>query len=370
VRISREPLTYELHNQEGRISERSFFRDMLAARNGDIGAMERLSRHNREMVVEKRALNETAGTGGDFVAPIYLMNDWIKLARAGRITADACTHMELPPSTNSLNVPKLATGTATAYQADLGNVQSTDPTTSIVTVTVNTVAGNNDLSRQLFDRMLPGFDQVLLGDLAADYNTRLNIGVLSGNGSSPNPRGILEQSEVNTVTFTSASPTVTELYGWLANALQLINTKRYLPATAFILHPRRWAWLLAQVDTTGRPLVVPHASGAYNAVGNLQEVVAEGIVGQLLGVPVLLDPSIPTTKGAGTNQDVIIAARVEDLYLWEEPAPVYFKVFEEVLSKELAIRLQVFGYSAFTAARYPQSISVVSGTGLVTPVFV
>jgi HK97 family phage major capsid protein len=299
------------------------------------------------------------------------MQDWIKLARAGRVTADACTQMDLPPSTNSLIMPKLKTGTATAAQSDLGTVSSHDPETETITVPVITIAGNQDLARQLFDRMLPGFDTVLFGDLAADYATRLDINVLSGNGSAPNSRGILETAGIEKVTFTSASPTVAELYGWLADAAQRISSKRYLAASAIIMHPRRWGWLLAQVDTTGRPLVVPHASGAYNATGNMENVAAQGIVGELQGLPVLLDPSIPTNLGAGTNQDSIIVARVEDSYLWENQAqPVNFRVFEEVLSKELAIRLQVFGYSAFTGARYPQSIATVGGTGLVTPVFV
>jgi hypothetical protein len=34
-----------------------------------------------------------------------------------------------------------------------------------------------------------------------------------------------------------------------------------------------------------------------------------------------------------------------------------------------AIRLAVWGYSAFTAGRYPSSTSVIVGTGLVAPSF-
>jgi hypothetical protein len=44
-------------------------------------------------------------------------------------------------------------------------------------------------------------------------------------------------------------------------------------------------------------------------------------------------------------------------------------VLPEVGSGTLTVRLQVFNYAAFTAARYLSGIAVISGTGLVTPVF-
>ncbi len=370
IRVSREPLTYEQRAEDGSVSQLSFFRDMVNAQRGNPGAIERLGRHQQEMVVEKRALSETAGEGSDFTPPVYLTDQWVNLARAGRVTADACTHLELPPSTPSVNLPVLEAGTAVAAQKDLGNVENKDAKTATLTVPVITVAGNQDLSRQLFDRMLPGTDVVIWGDLVAAYNTAIDTEVLNGSGTAPHSRGILQTSAINAVTFTSASPTVAELYGYIADAIQRINSNRFLPPSAIIMHPRRWGWLTAQVDTTGRPLVVPYAGGPQNAEGNLANVAAQGVVGTMLGLQVIVDPSIPTNLGAGTNQDIIIVARVEDLYLWEEQAnPVYLKAFEQVLSEKLAVRLQAYGYSAFTAGRYPKAISTVGGTGLVTPVF-
>jgi hypothetical protein len=38
-----------------------------------------------------------------------------------------------------------------------------------------------------------------------------------------------------------------------------------------------------------------------------------------MGLPVVTDPSIPNTLGAGTNEDRIIMMRASDLYLWESP---------------------------------------------------
>jgi len=104
-----------------------------------------------------------------------------------------------------------------------------------------------------------------------------------------------------------------------------------------------------------------------NPAGILGDVASENIVGQIQGVPVIVDANIPTNTGAGSNQDTIIVTRLEDQYLFES-APVV-RVFEQALTSTAAIRLQIFGYMAFTAARYAKSTTLITGTGLVTPSF-
>jgi hypothetical protein len=43
--------------------------------------------------------------------------------------------------------------------------------------------------------------------------------------------------------------------------------------------------------------------------------------------------------------------------------------FEDVKSAELEVKMVVYGYSAYTANRYPNAFALVGGTGLVTPTF-
>lgn len=342
----------------------SFFKDIVSAKldNGR-DAIERLLRHD----AEARALNETAGTGGEFVYPLWMMDAWVKLARASRPTADACNSQPLPDDTNSINLPTVSTGTTTAVQSDGGSVSSTDMGTSSVTATVKTIAGQQDIARQLLDRSTPGIDQVIFDDLTRDYATKLDVQVLNGSGAGANATGILNVASINTSTYTDATPTVGELYSKLADIIQKIHANRFLPPEAFVMHPVRWGWILAALDTTNRPLVTPYAP--FNATGILERVASENVVGNMLGLPVIVDASIPTTLGAGT-EDAIICARFSDLYLFEQPAPgVNVRTYEEVLSGNLQIRFQVWGYFAFLGNRYAKSIGKVTGTGLIAPVF-
>jgi HK97 family phage major capsid protein len=361
----------------------SFVKDQLAAQKGDGRAVERIVRAGKELasvgkpmtdkdgnVLEERAIAETAGAGGELVAPLYLQDEYLKLARAARPYFDCLTPRPLPPNTNSINIPGLETGTAVAAQADLGNVQSTDLKTKLLTFPVITEAGQQDFARQLFDRAVPELaDMVVFPDLVADYLTKTDVQAISGNGSSPNAKGVLSAVLAGgKVTFTSGSPTVKELYKKMADAIQRVHTKRFLPPDAIIMHPRRWGWLLASVDTAERPLILPIAEAHFNSLGALQRVASEAVVGSMFGLPVIVDASLPTNEGAGTNQDAIIIQRTADAWVLEDE-PVKTRVYEEVLSKELAVRAQVFNYLALTHERYATAIAVIQGTGLVEPTF-
>ena len=360
VRVTKEPLTYERGNGH------SVFRDLVSAKTQhDAEAEARIAQHHREMAVEMRTKpNQSAGQGGEFIAPIWMQQEWIKLPRAGRAVADSLNRKPFP-GTNSLNLPKIASGTEAAVQTPDGeSVKSTDATTTSVTGAAQTIAGQQDVSMQLVDLSNPGIDEVLLDDLGRDYNQRVDI--LCINSSTSNAKGLLQLSGTNSVTFTQATPTVPQLYPKVANAVQKIHTGIYRPPTVIAMHPRRWAFILAGLDTQNRPLVTPYAG--VNAVGKVQGVVSEAQVGEMQGIPVIVDANLPTNEGEGTNQDSILVYSAPDLYLFEDDVP-RLRVLSEVLSGTLQVRLQIYNYVILIAGRLPKAISKIQGTGLEEPSF-
>jgi HK97 family phage major capsid protein len=375
VSIGREPMTYD------RGKDTSFFRDLVRMKlDGDLAAHDRLQRHLRELDVvrehgtaEQRVfLSSTDGTGGDFVAPVYLFDDWLPVVRAGRPFANAVTQRPLPPNTDTLTIPRLATGSAMAAQADLGAVLETDPTTAALTVGVKTVAGQVTMSRQLLDRGQPGMDQVIFADLASDYDLRIDLQCVTGGGTGANAKGVLSDSNRIQVTYTDGTPTVGELYLKIADATQQVVTNRGLPANLIVMHPRRWSWFSAALDSSQRPLIVPaggngqNAWGAANTVGGFDP--NSGFVGTLFGLPVITDANVPTNLGAGTNEDTIIITRREDVWLMED-TPLKTRIDESVASANLNVVLQAYNYFAFTTERFSKATATIGGTGLVAPTF-
>lgn len=367
------------HAQEVRVDLPAIEARMIAARGGY--AHELRDDNDRSVEIsyrqggggdlEQRDLTRVDGAGGEFVPPLWLMEEYIGLARAGRVTADLCNMMPLPPGTDTINIPRVATGTAVAIQtADNAAVQETDMTTNSVTASVRTIAGQQDVALQLLDQSPLAFDQITFADLAEDQAFKTDVQVISGTNAAGQVRGILSIGGLVIVTYTDLTPTVPELYPKLADSANRIATTRFRPPTAVIMHPRRWYWALAAVDTATRPLVSMDAQGPNNALANAfpaNPLAQGGPVGVTPFGPVYLDPNIPTNLGAGTNEDTVIFARPEEYYLWE--GPIRTRVLPDVGSGNLTIRFQLYNYAAFMPDRRVANTAVVQGTGLVTPTF-
>jgi HK97 family phage major capsid protein len=362
VKVTREPEIYR-----SGLGGRSYFRDLhLSTYRGDRDATERLARNNKGREVEERALTTVNGAGGEFVPPLWLEKEFVRLARPGRITGNLVPTQALPSGTDSINVPKVATGTAVAVQGTQNTaVQQTDLTTTSISSSVTTIAGGQTVSLQLIEQSPLNVDDVILADLAAAYAVQYNSLILSGSGTGGNPTGVLTLSGTNSVSITAT--TAVGLYSAIANAIQLIHTNRYLPPDTIIMHPRRWAMLLAAVDSSNRPLVVPNANNPMNALGTAGEPVSQGYVGTIQGLPVYVDALIPTNGGAGTNQDTVIVGRFADLIAWE--GNVKAEAFPQTYANQLSIFVRLYNYMSFQPARYPKSLAVVAGAGLVPPTF-
>lgn len=344
-------------------------KDLISASmHGDHQARERLQRNNREVAnaPEHRALSSADGAGGEWVPPLWLMNESLQLARAGRVVADQISRQPLPEGTDSLKLPRMATGTAVAEQVTQNtDINITDATTDSVSADVATIAGGQVVSLQLIEQSPVPLDRMILPDLLADLATKTDRFTLANNAAGK--QGILAIAGTNQVSYTDSTPTMAELYPKVADAIQQIHTGRFLPPTKIFMHPRRWAWASAQSDSTGRPLVVPAAQMPSNAAAAMGAVVAEGFVGSMQGLPVFVDPNIPTNLGTGTNEDRIIVARAEDIVLWESVPRA--EAMREPLARQLSVLLRVYNYAAVQAGRYPKAISVIGGTGLATPTF-
>lgn len=362
VEVVAEPLTYEAD------APHSIFRDLVAAQKGNGAASQRLERHMTEMRVENRTSSLVGGTdadGGYLVAPVYLQDEFVALARPGRKLVDAVGTKPLPPNTDSINIPTMDSGVAVADQTEANAAQDTAATFGTVTGAVQTIAGIQNVSQQLVDRSVPGVDQVIFADLTRAYASKLETAFISS--STTNAKGLTELSGTNGVTYTATTPTAAGLYPKIADAIQQVATGIYEPATHIFMHPRRWAFLLSQSDSQNRPLVTPYAP--MNAAGQQDGVVSEGAVGSLQGLPVHVSANIPTNGGAGTNQDEIYVVSAPNLYIYEDQSGPYLDTFRDVLSGSLQVRFRLFSYYSLILGRRPKAISVISGTGLVAPSF-
>jgi HK97 family phage major capsid protein len=351
-------------------SDASFVKDAFAAKfSNDYAAAERLARHTREEEIERRDVG--TGNFAGLVIPQYLVDLAAPLARAGRPTADFATNkMVLPPAGMTLNISRMTTGTSTAVQAAENDaISETNADDTLLTVNVRTIAGQQDISKQAIERGT-GIDSFIIQDLIRGWHTTLDDQILNGDGTSGSILGLSNTVGIGSVTYTDASPTVAELYPKLADAYQKVQTGAFMNPTHWVMHPRRLAFLLAAVDTAGRPLVVPTLNGPMNAFAAGAGQAFYGNSGySLMGLPIVADANVTTTAGAGTNQDEIYCVTAPEFHLWEQAGSPFALNFDATGAGSLTIKSVVYGYAAATAGRYPAAFSKISGTGLVTPTF-
>ena len=345
-------------------AETSFIADAYAAQfTNDFAAKDRLARHMNEEKIERRDV--TSANFAGLVVPQFLTELAAPFARAGRPFLDVARKHQLPDSGLVISISKVTTGSATAVQTEGAAVQETNMDDTKLDVSVVTVAGQQNVSRQSLERGT-NIDSLVMADLVSAYHTNLDSLFVTTSATS------LTNTITQVVTFTDGSPTVAELYPKIVDAVQRIQTNFFGGPNFILMHPRRLAFILAAVDTQNRPLAVPvpnfNGQPAF-ASGNGAPVYGNSGY-TMLGLPIITDANVITTNGVGNNEDVIIVGNTQEAHLFEQGGgePMMLR-FEQPKAAELDVTMIVYGYSAFTANRYPNAFALVGGTGLVTPTF-
>ena len=356
--VKSEPRTYAPK------SEHSFVRDAFAAQfMNDFGASQRLARHMTEERVERRDV--TSANFAGLIVPQFLTELAAPFARAGRPFLDAARKHALPAEGLVISISKVTTGSATAVQTEGAAVQETNIDDTKLDVSIVTVAGQQNVSRQAIERGT-NIDSLVMADLVSAYHTNLDSLFVTTSATS------LTNTITQVVTYTDASPTVAELYPKIVDCVQRIQTNFFAGPNFILMHPRRLAFILAAVDGQNRPLAVPvpnfNGQPAF-ASGNGAPVYGNSGY-TMLGLPIITDANVITNNGVGTNEDVIIVGNTQEAHLFEQGngEPMMLR-FEQPKAAELDVTMIVYGYSAFTANRYPNAFALVGGTGLITPVF-
>lgn len=384
ARTGYEPRTY---TRETAREGRSWFTDSFRHQfNGDINASERLNRHAREVQVEGE-ISERALTTGSFaglVVPQYLVDLAAPVLRAGRPLADIVNGHDLPAEGQTLTIPRGTTGASvTAQNGENTVLSNTDEVWVDLVVPVRTIAGSQEVSRQALERG-SNTDEILYLDLARAHAANLDTQVINGTGSAGQFKGILNTAGIGSGAAFGAAATAANFNRKVAGANTAVaQSGGGIFAKVIVMNPRRWGWLTAEADTTGRPIVtantVPNFNGAaiITKPGETSDhAAAPYFVGShSSGLPVLSDMNVPTNVGT-LNEDVVLSLDTAELHLWEENNGLPRQLnFEQRQGNQLTVDVIVYSYAAFTAERYPTAsakfggIDTVAGNGLIAPIF-
>lgn len=330
----KEPLTYQ------RGDGRSYFRDLALQAIGmaDNDATDRLHRHAQD-VRDNPLLNQTRldGVGGAYVPPLWLLEDMEKWLAAAHPYVNLIPQHRLPAGTDSINLPKVVTN------APRSERESDD---SSLYAPVRTLAGQQGVAVKLLNQSPIAFDAVLGRDLAAYYGHVMDVQVISGIGKQNQVLGVRNVEGIHRLTAANGSSSA--LYKEIGDAILAIHRTRLAPPEVTVMHPRRWAQFMRDVqgDPFGDSQSIAAGPSATKKLLN-----ADGVVGMLHGVPVVCDPNMPSG-----DEDVVHVLTASDLMLFK--SGLRARILPEQHGQTVLI--QLFGYAAFSGERYPQGIAEIT----------
>jgi hypothetical protein len=332
----------------------------------DLEAEHRLSRHMQEEKVERGQYLERAVGTSAFVGltvPQYLTDLYAPAVAANRPFADICVGHDLPESGMTVNISRITTASSVAGQSSQNSaVSETNMADTLLTLNVQTAAGQQTLSRQAIDRGT-GIEEVTVSDLFKRYATNLDS-TLINQATTGLSASAGTAATVTTQSLTGVYPQILAAAAASEAALLAQATPNYV-----VMHSRRWYWL-SNLMTNTWPAIHQPSLSSYNIGDNTATSYSRGVRGVLPnGMVAVVDNNITTAAGTGTNQDEMFVVASDECHLWEDAdAPVFIRA-EQPAAASLGVLLVLYGYFAYTFGRYPNGQQKLAGAGLVTPTF-
>ena len=229
-------------------------------------------------------------------------------------------------------LPKQTAGVSTAV-AEQANENDPLPDvdeweSDVDVVTPKPTAGKQIVSRQMLDMSNPAIDQLIYGDLVAEYNRQVEAKV----GAA-----VIAAAGTPVTTFATEAEfsALGAAYDSIIDLGVAVLEARKLPADLLVMRTRRWGAFKKLKDSEGRPLIPSGSGGPVNVFG-VGTVQAAGIIDDL---PVIV------TEGLGTSSypESYVAMRASDTLLFESNL-LRFR-FEEQAGPESVV-LGIWGYTA------------------------
>jgi HK97 family phage major capsid protein len=250
-------------------------------------------RHYRQYA-EQYEQRDVAGTGSTFVPPEQATR-WFDFLRAASVVLRAGP-VQLDMHNLVQTVPKV-TGAATAQMLAEGTaITEADPSLGVSTLTARKGTLFTKVNNEALDDSQPALQEVLSTVLTRDMATLVDKQLLTGNGTAPNVRGLLNITGATAVANGAngtqlSTQTNLDLFAGPVGTLQALNSD--LGNCAWFVSPVLWSFVRRIKDSTGR----------YQ-LQNWGTAPSSDVATQLLGIPVYVTSNMPVNQTVGTSPDV------------------------------------------------------------------
>lgn len=222
----------------------------------------------------------TGGTTSDSVMKNAWVSDTIRILNAGRPTFSILSSAALPADGNNVEYPVLDTDTTDVdVQAAEGDTLAYGKITlTSATAPIKTYGGYTDFSRQALERSSVNYVDTAFRALVAKYAAVTN--------AAARAELIAKAGSMNTASVASwAADAVIEA---IADAANKVNNDTGRALEVILVSADVFKALATITDQAGRP-VLSNAGATVNTLGSINPV---GLTGNILGLPIVMDPSL------------------------------------------------------------------------------
>jgi HK97 family phage major capsid protein len=175
----------------------------------------------------------TADEGGVLVDVGLDASSFIDVLRASSLAGTlGCTY--LPGLVGTVDIPKKSAGASFGWLAEDAASAATDITLAKLTLTPETISGSIYMTRRSLMQTTPAIDGLVRDDIVKGLGLAIDAAIFEGAGSSNVPKGVANQTGVNTSTVTTpAAPDYDEIVAFetaveadnaLAGSLHYVTT--------------------------------------------------------------------------------------------------------------------------------------------------
>ena len=201
----------------------------------------------------RNALSEGTDTAGGFTVPLEISRDFIDRLRtqSAFVQAGALTM----PLANKTRIVRLDQDPTAAWRLENSSVGDSDLVLSAIELNPKSLSTLVKVSYELLDDSI-NIAEILTRALVGALATELDRACLFGSGVAPEPLGLFNTANINSVSMGTNGATPTT-YDDLLDMMYELELDNAGAPTASIWHPRTARTYRKLKDTTGQPLVAP-----------------------------------------------------------------------------------------------------------------
>jgi len=279
----------------------------------------------------------TGADSADTIMKNAWVSDTVRILNAGRPTYSVFSSGALPPDGMNVEYPKINTNTIdvanTAVEGD--TLAYGKLTLTSATAPIKTYGGYTDMSRQVVERSSINYVDTAFRAMVAKYASVTNA-------------AMRQQLITDAALFNQSALgawTAAEIIDSLAEAAVKVNGDTGLPLEFILVSSDVFRLMAKTVYTMDRP-VLGNAGATVNTYGNINPV---GLTGNVLGLPIVVDPSLAALSFYAGNSAAITTY---------ESAGAPFRLNDEEITN-LTNSFSVYGYLGI-AASDPKALCVIA----------